>query len=153
MSHVVAIIGSRDWPDPERVRDFVRKLATKYPDSTIISGGAHGVDRAAEEEAQAAGLGVISLRPVDAKPRYYAELVSNERARYLLGQPALDYIAVVLEGDKDSYADACKHRNTVIVQMANHVVAFWKPQSRGTLHAINHAHSLKRPVFIYRPED
>lgn len=150
MSHVVAIIGSRDWPDPERVRDFVRKLATKYPDSTIISGGAHGVDRAAEETAQDAGLGVLSCR---VNQDHHCELVWNERADYLLGKVALRYIELLLEGDFNTHKQALLHRNTVIVQCADHVVAFWKPQSRGTLHAINHAHSLKRPVFIYRPED
>ena len=150
MTHVVAIIGSRDWPDPERVRDFVRKLAAKYPDATVISGGAYGVDQAAEETAQDEGLGVLSCR---VNRDHQCELVWNERADYLLGKVALGYIELLLEGNFATARDALLHRNTVIVQCANHVVAFWKPQSRGTLHAINHAHKIKRPVHIYKPED
>lgn len=150
MTHVVAIIGSRDWPDLEQVRGFVRKLATKYPDATVISGGAHGVDQAAEQQAQDEGLGVLSCR---VGQDHQCELVYNERADYLLGKVALGYIELLLEGNHATHKDALLHRNTIIVQCANHVVAFWKPQSRGTLHAINHAHSLKRPVHIYKPED
>lgn len=151
---VVAIIGSRDWPDLQRVRTFVTHLAAKYPDAIVISGGAYGTDRAAEEAADEAALGVISLRPVEhTETKYTCELVANERARYILGQVALDYITVLLEGEWTTYAKACFFRNTIIVQCADQVVAFWKPQSRGTLHAINHAHQLKRPVHIYRPEE
>jgi hypothetical protein len=148
---IVAIIGSRTWTDLNRVRTYTQRIATKYPGATIISGGCHGPDKAAEETADQHGLGIISLRPVDANPRYYCELVHNDRARYLLGQTALDYIALLLEGDQPSYAAVCKHRNTIIVQSADHVVAFWKPQSRGTMHAINHAHSIRRPVHIIKP--
>jgi predicted Rossmann fold nucleotide-binding protein DprA/Smf involved in DNA uptake len=41
----VAIIGSRDYPDLERVRAYVRRLPTG---TVFISGGARGVDSAAE---------------------------------------------------------------------------------------------------------
>jgi hypothetical protein len=51
----VAIVGSRDWPDLEQVREYVRKLPLG---TTIISGGARGVDSAAEEEAIALGADV-----------------------------------------------------------------------------------------------
>lgn len=45
----LAIVGSRDWPNLEVVRDFVRKLG---PDMVIVTGGAEGVDQAAEAEAR-----------------------------------------------------------------------------------------------------
>jgi hypothetical protein len=42
----VAVVGSRDWPDLERVqllvRAFVRAFAAKYPDGALVSGGARG---------------------------------------------------------------------------------------------------------------
>lgn len=55
----VAIVGSREYPDLELVRQFVRKLAAKYPRATVVSGGAQGVDQAAE--AQAGRLGLKTL--------------------------------------------------------------------------------------------
>jgi predicted Rossmann-fold nucleotide-binding protein len=51
----VAIIGSRDYPELDAVREFVRTL----PRGTIVvSGGARGVDAAAEREAKTLGLNV-----------------------------------------------------------------------------------------------
>lgn len=153
MTLVVAIIGSRDWPHLDRVRSFTESLARKHPDATIISGGAYGVDRAAEETADTLGLGVLSCRPIERNGSHTNELVHNARADYLLGKVALGYIELLLDEQFSTFAAAAKHRNTIIVQNADHVVAFWTRFSRGTLHAINHAHKLKRPVHIYHPED
>ena len=52
----IAIVGSRDYPDLEAVKHFVEALP---PDVTVVSGGARGVDRAAEEAARARGLKVL----------------------------------------------------------------------------------------------
>ena len=54
----VAIIGSRTYPDLEKVREYVRKLSQ---DDIIISGGAKGVDETAEDEARKLGMEVISI--------------------------------------------------------------------------------------------
>lgn len=49
----IAVVGSRKWTDLARVR----KLVMELPKGTvIISGGAQGVDQAAEKAARAAGL-------------------------------------------------------------------------------------------------
>ena len=45
----VAIVGSRNYSDPERVRAYVRKLP---PNTVVVSGGARGVDTWAVEEAK-----------------------------------------------------------------------------------------------------
>ena len=47
------MVGSRDYPDLDEVREFIRPLSK---DTVIVTGGARGVDRAAEEEAKAQGL-------------------------------------------------------------------------------------------------
>jgi hypothetical protein len=52
----VAVVGSRDYPNPEHIRDFVNKMK---PDTVVVSGGARGVDRWAAEAARARGLTVI----------------------------------------------------------------------------------------------
>jgi hypothetical protein len=52
----LAIVGSRDYPNLDEVRQFVDSL----PNNTVVvSGGAGGVDTAAEEAARKRGLGVI----------------------------------------------------------------------------------------------
>ena len=55
----LALIGSRDYPSPDRVRRYVRGLP---PGTVVVSGGARGVDSVAEEAARAAGLEVVVLR-------------------------------------------------------------------------------------------
>ena len=57
----IAIVGSRKNVDLGRVRAFVRTLPASV---TVVSGGAIGVDRTAEDEARACGLSVISF-PAD----------------------------------------------------------------------------------------
>lgn len=49
----IAIVGSRAYADLERVKRFVASLP---PGTEIVSGGAPGVDRAAEQAAKAHGL-------------------------------------------------------------------------------------------------
>jgi len=56
----VAVVGSRDFPKLSWVREFVDEL----PDTTVVvSGGARGVDRAAEVAAAENDLRVESLQP------------------------------------------------------------------------------------------
>lgn len=56
----IAIVGSRDFPDLDRVRRFVRSLKS---DVIVVSGGAGGVDTTAELEARALGLAVEVYTP------------------------------------------------------------------------------------------
>jgi YspA, cpYpsA-related SLOG family len=54
----LAVVGSRDFPDLDRVRLFIQGLS---PQTIIVSGGARGVDRCAAHAARARGLRVIEL--------------------------------------------------------------------------------------------
>jgi hypothetical protein len=56
----VAIVGSRHFPELERVRDFVSALPLG---ATVVTGGASGVDAAAGEAARSRQLGLIKLPP------------------------------------------------------------------------------------------
>jgi predicted Rossmann fold nucleotide-binding protein DprA/Smf involved in DNA uptake len=56
----VAIVGSRHFPEMGRVRDFVAALPTG---TTILTGGASGVDAAAGDAAREQNLGLIKLTP------------------------------------------------------------------------------------------
>jgi len=61
MGEVVAIIGSRKWPDPDAVHDYIDSL---NDDDTVVSGGAKGVDQWAEIYAKERGLDTI-IFPAD----------------------------------------------------------------------------------------
>lgn len=56
----IAIVGSRDFPNLDQVREYIRTLPS---DTVVVSGGARGVDRTAEGEATKLGLTVLSIRP------------------------------------------------------------------------------------------
>lgn len=73
----VAIVGSRKYGELGRVREYVRRL----PDgASVISGGAPGVDSAAEDEARLMGIHVTQVRPdYDSHPPHIAPIVRNSR--------------------------------------------------------------------------
>lgn len=52
----VAIVGSREFSDEEAVRVYVRALPK---DTTVVSGGARGVDSWAANEARKIGLALV----------------------------------------------------------------------------------------------
>lgn len=60
MSDRIAIVGSRDYPHLDQVRAYVAGLPEG---TTIISGGARGVDSVAAEAAKARGLAVVVYLP------------------------------------------------------------------------------------------
>jgi predicted Rossmann fold nucleotide-binding protein DprA/Smf involved in DNA uptake len=60
MGEMVAIVGSRDWPEPDAVRDYVYSLSM---DDTVISGGATGVDTWAELASMERGLAFLKYPP------------------------------------------------------------------------------------------
>lgn len=85
----------------------------------IVSGGARGVDREAEKSAVQTHKGV-EIYPVNAPDK-----VSTRQ-----------------------FAVLAKARNTLIVEAADIVVAFWNGFSGGTLDSITKARSMGKPVHI-----
>jgi hypothetical protein len=72
----IAVIGSRNFPEPELVRQKVRKFP---PDTILVSGGAGGVDSIAEDEARKCGLQVIIFRAEWDKYGKAAGHIRNEK--------------------------------------------------------------------------
>jgi hypothetical protein len=73
----IAIVGSRNFADLDRVRRFVRELPG---DVTVLSGGARGVDRCAVVTARARGLRTLEfLANWERDGRYHAGRRRNER--------------------------------------------------------------------------
>ncbi len=49
----LAVVGSREFPEPQRIFPLLDAMLKAYPDLIIVSGGADGPDRTAEEWAKA----------------------------------------------------------------------------------------------------
>lgn len=111
---VLAIVGSRDFPDVDAIRDFINALR---PTTTVLSGGARGVDMLAVNAAKARGLAVE-----------------------------------VIPADWDTLGRAAgPARNTLIVERADYVVAFWDGQSRGTADTIAKAREAGKLFRVIYP--
>ena len=95
----VALVGSRNYKNLDRISDV---LATLEPGTTVISGGARGVDTEAIARAYRLGFRTIEIR---------AQWVRDD-------------------GTADSQAG--KRRNSQLVEMADEVYAFWDGKSGGT---------------------
>lgn len=132
----VGFTGSRDYRRPDLVEDFVRKLAAKYPDIRVISGGRGVVDQSAEQTALEEGLEVISYRP-------HEDHIEVVRMRY--GMSSSSKVHGFNNWVKNAFL-----RNEYIAG-ADRVVAFWDGVSRGTADTISKARGKGRELFVYGP--
>lgn len=60
MGESVAIVGSRDWPEPDAVVEYVNSLD---PSDTVVSGGATGPDTFAQIAAEERGMATLIFKP------------------------------------------------------------------------------------------
>lgn len=150
----VAVIGSRKFPDEEKVRDYVSKLWSYWGGDSLelahefalVSGGAVGVDTWAEQEWLSKGGRVLSLRPREIGPENF-----RIEAWQLGGeQPNL----TVLQDPHPSFADyksALWYRDTLIAEAAEGVIAFWDGLSNGTRWTCGYARDIGKPVEVIHP--
>lgn len=143
MARRVAVIGSRslcneDYSDPTRAlieRDWMfyhldkclgaaEEYGYAFDRMAILSGGAVGVDRRAQEYAEFNDIPFFLYKPyhlidgdVDYKPRYFFT------------------------------------RNKQIVDNCDEMVAFWDGESNGTADAIRFAHKKRKPVTVVEPDE
>jgi hypothetical protein len=155
LPRLVAVVGSRDpsWELRETCRTFIRRVAEKYPDTIIVSGGARGIDSDAERLADILGLGLISYRP--------GEYIDTRRGRKAFtiytvthGETPVEVVERLERREDpplfDTYGQAAYHRNRWIVEDGRtFCAAFWDGQSRGTQHSIDIARELNRPHRVY----
>ena len=107
----LAIVGSRDFPDLDRVRRFIGDLP---PNTTIVSGGARGVDRLAAAAARRRGLPVIE---------YLAQWDRfGRRAGFLRNQQIVDRCNRMVAfwdskstGTCDAITRACAHHRPLVI--------------------------------------
>ena len=60
---IVAIVGSRDYPNLDCVDQYMQWCLDEFPDVEFVSGGARGVDRRCAEVGKQLGLKVTEFIP------------------------------------------------------------------------------------------
>jgi predicted Rossmann fold nucleotide-binding protein DprA/Smf involved in DNA uptake len=97
----IGIVGSRDYPDLEEVWDFVDTLPAG---TVVVSGGARGVDREAEEAARARGLAVLVFH---ADWRRYGPAAGPIRNAKIAG--AVDRLVAFWDGESSGTMNTIQH--------------------------------------------
>ena len=121
----VGIVGSRRWKSRATVESLVNTLPA---DTTVVSGGASGVDSWAAEFARKRGLKVVVFLPD--LPTVPASWTANGNPRW-------------------EYTKAYHARNRQIVEHSHVVYAFVAPDRKGgTENTIKQAKELGVPVNI-----
>ncbi len=131
------MVGSRTLV---RVDLLERELQRLEPD-LIISGGARGTDRAAEEWGFCWDLPVIRFRPEQIRGRWYVV-----RWAMLGGDSDRD----VLPDTYTNFAAAAFTRNGLIVDASDEVLAMWDGHSTGTKDSIRKAEAAGKPLKVVR---
>lgn len=128
----VAIVGSRSINDYDVLLEAIQHFSLEHRITTVISGGARGVDKLAERYAEEKG---IPLKVYKAK---WDNLnIADPR-----------YIKTNARGEKYN-SRAGYERNTQMAQQCDAVLALWDGKSRGTRHMIDVTFELEKVQFIY----
>lgn len=146
----VAIFGSRSYPDLEQPRAFVSALRDKYPQATVISGGAEGVDTTAEQQAIEVGLEVLSFRPIELEPERFGVEVWHLG----ISQPFVERLSGIPHDIWGDWVGAVLWRDMLLAEVADRGIAFWHDRSRGTSFTIDRfqAEGKQEALTIYTPE-
>jgi hypothetical protein len=147
---IVAVVGSREGIDRMRVERFMALLWVKQgPTTTVISGGAEGVDKWAEIAWLAHGGKVISLRPVQINGFHSEDEYAIER--WELGGPS-PYKLTLKGGEHPtfaSYGSAATYRDMLIAEEATRGVAFRYKKSRGTTNTVGFFEAQGKPIHVF----
>ena len=142
----LSVIGSRGYSDLGAVKYGIDQYRGR--NDTLISGGARGVDAAAEAYGLELGLHVVSYRPRRSGSCFVVH-------KFVDGQD----IGPVIRPDVPeafswaTFVEAAKTRNWWIAWEGFQVLAFWDGSSSGTAHGIAAAARTGRPLRIWMAGD
>lgn len=130
---IVAIVGSRTYENRLKIKEMIYKLKQAFGDKLeIVSGGAKdGADRYAKKYALELGVDYKEFNPAHTNKNLYSAMPEN-----YYGKPY--------------HVSQLFHRNELIAQYANKMVAFIDStvESNGSKHAVSMAQKHKKPVII-----
>ena len=126
----VAVVGSRNFSDYAKVKDYLDRLNAMRGIDTIVSGGAKGADSLGEKWAR------------------------ENRVKTLIFEAKWDDVthpgAVIKSNQWGKKYDATAgfRRNKQIIEAADVVLAFWDMRSPGTKDSVEYARKIKKPIKI-----
>lgn len=98
-AHVVGIVGSRGYPEPERVAALLKLLAAN---TVIISGGAEGPDRAAVAGALGSWRPAVELKPIGSDKNLWVQAAHARNGMIAL---CSDVVVAFWDGQSSGTAD------------------------------------------------
>ncbi len=123
----VAVVGSREYPEPERVTALIGLL---HPEVTVVSGGTRGVDRAAGDSAVEQGRKVAEVFPRIGPDATRAEAAVHLKARNTVIVRGSDVVVAFWDGKSNGTADAIEKalqfHNFVIVALPGRAAEVWE---------------------------
>jgi predicted Rossmann fold nucleotide-binding protein DprA/Smf involved in DNA uptake len=129
----VAIIGSRIYENPTKIKETIFKLKNKYGEAlSIVSGGApNGADYYAKKYAMEFGIKYHEYNPAHTPHNMYSVMSENYYGKAY--HPAHFY-----------------HRNKLIVDAVDVVIAFMPPgkQTPGTMDALRYAEKKQKRYVV-----
>lgn len=143
---VLAVIGSRGYGSANDVRYAMDAYLGGV--IRVVSGGARGVDRDAEEYAVARGLGTVSYRPRKTERGYMVDKWVNGSNLGPVQHPKTDEPWLFTD-----FRSAALRRNWWIVRDSTRVLALWDGDSTGTAHGIAAASRFGRELRIWMDGD
>lgn len=145
----VAIVGSRAYPTPDEVYNYIGYLK---PDDIVISGGARGVDTWAENTAKARGLTTIvfSVQSGFGGPNDFYIVRRSEAGANAKDEWYPYNDATTIHPQYPTFGAAAYVRNRYIVEAADEVVAFFDGKSKGTRNTIALAGEAGKLAKVFR---
>ena len=144
MSEHVAIVGSRRGADLEMVRSFVAELHDKHPDTVLVSGGADGVDKIAEQTWLECGGRVLSYRVRTIGPEEFGVEVWDLGGERPMVYPLSEAVTMA------DYKSALLYRDMLIAEKCDRLVVFYRRhKSPGAAWTALCASNEGRPVYEY----
>lgn len=123
---------------------FVNDLWAKHPDTILVSGGAPGVDKAAEQKWVELGGQVISLRPKQLGLENYGI------ERWEIGGPSPRVFDLIDHPTFADYKSACLYRDMLMAEMSDRTVAFFRKfKSPGAAFTAEHAKNCDKYVLEF----
>lgn len=128
--HVI-IAGSRDFNDYELLKTYCDSMLVNTKDVQIISGGARGADTLGERYAKERGYNIILF------PAPWDDIANRPKNEIKFRRDGTPY-----------WVKAGYHRNKIMAQNADALIAFWDGISGGTKNMIDNARKYKLLIRI-----
>lgn len=145
----IAVLGSRQYPKIDAAPLKVSELYNEHGQFILVSGGADGPSKLAENTALEFGMPVISFRPVKIRGDLTTEdEYGVDEWRLYRGT------GKIVRHDHPTWADwqsAAYYRSALIAERADFGLAFWDGHSPGTAHEIDLFAAEHKVLEIIKP--